>query len=156
MKKYRIITVNLYPNFISNLSLFFVRGILDNAVKNEFVEDYMPEICRWLTVQKGVGIGLVLVGVVCLITRGQVEALLGIRFAVGDLWMLAAALIFAVFSILLKRKPEGISVFTMQFSSFVLGLLFLSPFFCWEQVHGAGNYLSRTTIPAILYIGIFA
>lgn len=109
-----------------------------------------------LTIQKGVGIGLVLVGVVCLITRGQVGALLGIRFAVGDLWMLAAAVIFAVFSILLKQKPEGISVFTMQFSSFVLGLLFLSPFFCWEQVNGAGNYLNRTTIPAILYIGIFA
>lgn len=39
MKKYRIITVNLYPNYISNLSLFFARGILDNAVKNGFVED---------------------------------------------------------------------------------------------------------------------
>lgn len=114
-----------------------------------------------LTLKKGAGILLVLAGVVSLITGGSLARLLEIRFAVGDLWMLAAAMIFAVFSILLKRKPGGISVVTFQFTSFFLGLLFLAPFFIWEQGRVTGDFLNltflnRSTLPAILYIGIFA
>jgi drug/metabolite transporter (DMT)-like permease len=77
-------------------------------------------------------------------------------FAVGDMWMLAAAVIFAVFSILLKRKSEGISVQSFQFASFVLGLIFLAPVFIWERIRFPGDVLNQTTIPAILYVGIFA
>lgn len=109
-----------------------------------------------LTLKKGSGMLMVLTGVVCLITKGSVAKLLSITFAVGDMWMLAAAVIFAVFSILLKRKPETISIKPFQFASFLLGLIFLFPFFIWEQIRLPGNVLNQTTIPAILYVGIFA
>lgn len=109
-----------------------------------------------LTLKKGLGMLMVLTGVVYLITKGSVAKLLSITFSVGDMWMLAAAIIFAVFSILLKRKPEAISVQSFQFTSFVLGLIFLAPFFIWERIRFPGNVLNQTTIPAILYVGIFA
>lgn len=109
-----------------------------------------------LTFKKGSGISIVLAGVVCLITKGSVDKLLNITFVVGDIWMLTAAIIFAVFSILLKRKPEGISLFSFQFVSFVLGLIFLFPFFIWERIRFTENVFNQTTISAILYIGIFA
>ena len=109
-----------------------------------------------LTLNKGAGMLMVLTGVVCLVTKGSVAKLLSITFAVGDMWMLAAAVIFAVFSILLKGKPEGISVQSFQFASFVLGLVFLTPFFIWERIRFPGDVLNQTTIPAILYVGIFA
>ncbi|MCP4722153.1 MAG: DMT family transporter, partial [Desulfobacteraceae bacterium] len=113
---------------------------------------------EYLTLKKGIGILLVFTGVVFLITKGALSTLLNISFAIGDLWMLAASILFAVYSLLLKRKPTGISVYTLQFTCFVLGLLFLSPFFVWElsQLAVQENLLNQTTIPAILYVGIFA
>jgi drug/metabolite transporter (DMT)-like permease len=81
---------------------------------------------------------------------------LAIRFVAGDLWMLASAVLFAVFSILIKHKPEGIRLYTFQFTLFFMGLIFLLPFFIWEQVRMPGLYLNRSTLPAVLYVGVFA
>ena len=109
-----------------------------------------------LTVKRAVGIVVVLAGVVCLITRGDVGRLLAISFVAGDLWMLASAVLFAVFSILIKHKPDSIHLYTFQFTLFSLGLMFLLPFFIWEQTRMPGLYLNQSTLPAVLYVGIFA
>jgi drug/metabolite transporter (DMT)-like permease len=109
-----------------------------------------------LSIKKGMGVFLVLTGVVFLITKGALSTLVNISFTIGDLWMLAASVFFAVYSLLVKRKPEGISVYTLQFTSFIVGLLFLLPFFVWELTQVQENFLNQTTIPAILYVGIFA
>ncbi|MDA3916848.1 MAG: DMT family transporter [Deltaproteobacteria bacterium] len=109
-----------------------------------------------LTVKKGVGIVLVLTGVVFLITKGNISKLLNISFNIGDVWMLTAAIIFAVYSLFLKNKPQGLSVKTLQLSTMILGLFFLTPFFLWEQSLVHNFFLNQTTIPAILYVGIFA
>ena len=110
-----------------------------------------------LSLKKGMGVFLVLTGVVFLITRGTLTSLVNISFAIGDLWMLAASILFAVYSLLLKQKPREISVYTLQFTCFVMGLFFLFPLFVWEQGQVVqGNHLNQTTIPAILYVGIFA
>ena len=109
-----------------------------------------------LTIKKGIGIVLVLIGVIFLITKGKIASLLSISFNIGDVWMLMASIIFAVYSLLLKNKPEGLSIKSLQLTTFILGLIFLSPFFLWEQSTANELFLNRTTIPAILYVGIFA
>ena len=109
-----------------------------------------------LTLVKIVGIVLVLCGVVILITKGRLSILLTISFNTGDIWMLAASLIFAVYTLFLKKKPDSVSVRGMQLSTFSLGLIFLTPFFVWEYSLVQDPFLNRTTIPAILYVGIFA
>jgi drug/metabolite transporter (DMT)-like permease len=109
-----------------------------------------------ITAKKIAGILLVLCGVVLLITNGRPDTLLTISFNKGDLWMLAASLIFAVYSICLKNKPATISIRGMQLSTFIIGLLLLLPFFLWEQSGVTEPFLNYTTVPAILYVGIFA
>jgi drug/metabolite transporter (DMT)-like permease len=109
-----------------------------------------------ITLNKGIGIILVAGGVVLLITKGTLSKLLNISFAIGDVWMLAAALIFAVYSILLKRKPEQLSIWAFQFSTFILGLIFLFPFFIWEYVTAPPVEFDTKTVSSILYVGIFA
>ncbi len=109
-----------------------------------------------LSLAKIAGVVLVLVGVICLITKGELASLATISFARGDLWMLASSVIFAIYSLLLKHKPGDLSINTLQFTCFVLGLLFLFPAFLWEQTGTQGQFLNSTTIPAILYVGIFA
>ncbi len=93
---------------------------------------------------------------IVLITKGKIAALLTIYFNIGDVWMLIASIIFAVYSLFLRNKPKEISVMSLQLATFILGLVFLLPFFLWEQSTVNELYLNQTTIPAILYVGIFA
>ncbi len=109
-----------------------------------------------VTVKKGIGIVLVLTGVLFLVTKGEIVSVLTISFNIGDIWMLTASIIFAVYSLLLKNKPDGVSIKALQLACFILGVIFLFPFFLWEQTTVTAPFLNRTTIPAILYVGIFA
>jgi len=109
-----------------------------------------------ITLNKGIGIGLVAVGVVLLITKGSLSRLLSITFAIGDVWMLVASIIFAVYSILLKRKPEQLSIWAFQLSTFILGIIFLFPFFVWEFVTVPPVVFDTKIVISILYVGIFA
>jgi len=102
------------------------------------------------------GILLVVAGVVLLITKGEPTRLLHLSFAIGDIWMLVAAFVFAVYSILLKRKPKELSVRAFQLSSFLLGLLFLFPFYLWEVYVTPPVQFETRTVLAIVYIGVFA
>ncbi|MCP3898690.1 MAG: DMT family transporter, partial [Desulfobacteraceae bacterium] len=76
-----------------------------------------------LNCKKGVGIVLVLTGVIVLITKGKIAALLTISFNIGDVWMLIASIIFAVYSLFLRNKPKEISVMSLQLATFILGLV---------------------------------
>jgi drug/metabolite transporter (DMT)-like permease len=109
-----------------------------------------------ITVNKGLGILLVATGVILLVTKGNPAKLLQLSFAIGDLWMLAAAVIFAIYSILLKHKPKELSVRAFQLSTFLLGLVFLSPFFLWEYATVPAVGVDTKTVLSILYVGVFA
>lgn len=102
------------------------------------------------------GILTVVTGVVLLITKGDISVLLNISFAIGDIWMLSAAFIFAVYNLLVKRKPQGLSFWSFQLCTFLLGLVFLSPFFVWETMTTGPIEWNTTTYMAIIYAGVFA
>jgi len=105
---------------------------------------------------KVVGIATVVVGIVVLITRGHPEKLLAISLAIGDLWMLIAASCFAMYSILIKKKPAEITPWSFQLATFVLGLLMLLPFYLWGADLSVPAKWNQELLFSILYLGIFA
>ena len=109
-----------------------------------------------VTTNKMLGIALVTGGVVVLTTKGELSVLHNISFAVGDLWMLSASFIFAIYSILVKQKPNDLSIWSFQLSTFSIGLLFLFPLFVWESITVAPVNYDVSTVLSILYVGIFA
>jgi len=124
-----------------------------SRIHHHFIAHFFHEL---ISVNKGFGIILVAAGVVLLITKGTLSRLLNISFAIGDVWMLAAAITFAIYSILLKRKPEQLSIWAFQLSTFILGLIFLFPFFVWEYVTVPPIEFDAKTVVSILYVGVFA
>jgi len=109
-----------------------------------------------VTLNKGISIVLVTIGVILLITKGNLSSLLNISFAIGDVWMLAASLIFAFYTILLKQKPRELSILAFQLITFLLGLIFLLPFFIWETLVFPPVIFAPKIIYSILYVGLFA
>ncbi|MCG8567731.1 MAG: DMT family transporter [Desulfobacterales bacterium] len=111
---------------------------------------------RLLTPRKISGMLLVLTGVLALLCKGDLSILINTSFVAGDLWVLAAAVLFSAYSILLKERPRGLGVISIQFTTFFLGVLFLVPFFIWEQTRVVQPYLSFRVVGSFLYMGIFA
>lgn len=111
-----------------------------------------------LSVNKGIGVFLVTLGIITLITKGDTSILKNIDFAQGDLWMLLAAITFAVYSLMLKKKPAQLGTRSFQLVTFITGLIFLTPFYIWEASSSDFEIqsITSTTLYSILYLGLFA
>lgn len=110
-----------------------------------------------ITVIKALGVLIVLAGVLIIISQGQLSSLLQFSFHPGDPLMLLAAFTFSIHSILLKNKPKEISVISLQYSTFFIGLLILLPFFLINKIiQTETEAFSLPMLGSILYIGICA
>ena len=102
------------------------------------------------------GIILTLSGVIMLICRGSLDTLLNISFSAGDFWMLSAAVTFSLYSLLIRKKPEGIGTMSFLFATFGAGLIMLIPFVLYEYADNNTAVFSMKVIVSVLYAGIFA
>ena len=66
-------------------------------------------------------------GIVILLSGGSLERLINFHFSTGDLWVLAAAMSFAIYNTLV-RKPLHVSAVNFLFIVFSFGTLLLLPF----------------------------
>ncbi len=77
--------------------------------------------------QRLAGLLLCIGGILLLLSRGSWQTLLHLRFTKGDWWILGAALSFAVYNILARKKPAELTPATFLFSTFWMGTLLLLP-----------------------------
>ncbi|MEV8536026.1 DMT family transporter [Streptomyces sp. NPDC051211] len=98
------------------------------------------------------GMLLAAFGVLLLVGKGS----LTMDFAAGDLWMFGAALSFASYSALLKRKPAELSGLTFLLTTFVLGALMLAPAYAVSVAVQGGFQVSAGTVGPLLYVGVFS
>jgi drug/metabolite transporter (DMT)-like permease len=109
-----------------------------------------------LSARQGLGIAISLAGAVIIIVRGEFGRLLQLQFNAGDLWMLAAVPNWALYSVLLRRLPQGFHPMTLVTAIALFGVAILAPVYVWELARGAAFELNRVTVSTILYIGLFA
>lgn len=102
-----------------------------------------------------IGMTICIAGIVLLISKGSWEILLSFKFSSGDAWILAGAFAFAVYNILVRKKPVQISALSFLLIIFVIGTLMLFPFYILEQsLVDNSTQWSTTLISSILYLGI--
>lgn len=106
--------------------------------------------------RRAAGTALALAGVVTLVGKGSPAAVLGLDLAGGDLWMLAATATFAGYSVLLRRRPEGIGGVSFLFMTFALGAAMLLPAYGVSLAAEGGFAPTARTVGPLLYIGVFS
>jgi len=99
------------------------------------------------------GIMLCIAGVLFLLARGSLQNLVSLNFTKGDGWILLAALCFAVYNTMVRKKPSTISSVNYLFVTFSFGTLLLLPFYCWELNNTAAVTWNTNLILIILYLG---
>jgi drug/metabolite transporter (DMT)-like permease len=151
---------------VTNFNTFIYLALQSNTVVNTVLINSLTPVfivfVSWIGFREKISVlqclgGLLsFAGLIWIITRGEPALLFSIRFSRGDLWTLAAALSWAVYSVLLRKRPPHLD--PIGFLGFIIaaGLLFLSPFYFWEITRGADFIVDKGTIGAVFYIALFA
>lgn len=103
-----------------------------------------------------VGMVISITGILLLLSDGSLEKILSLSFSKGDLWVLTAALAFAVYNTLVKKKPVAMNPTNFLFTIFIIGTLFLVPFYLYELKNTGGFEINISNLAVILYLGIGA
>ncbi len=107
-----------------------------------------------LTLRQATGIVISLGGVAVIICQGDVARLLSIRFNFGDVLILAAVVLYGLYSALLRKRP-AVHWITFLAVTFLVGDILLSPALAWEISTGYVMRLDALTVAACLYVCIF-
>ncbi|PHQ13779.1 DMT family transporter [Marinobacter profundi] len=102
------------------------------------------------------GIALALLGMLVIIGRGELATFRRLDFQPGDLWMVAAVLCWALFSVLLRRHQIPLPAFTFLTVQVAMGTLVLLPLYLVDALMLSGGFsLTPAVVPPLLYVAIF-
>ncbi|APW38330.1 hypothetical protein RD110_14960 [Rhodoferax koreense] len=102
------------------------------------------------------GIAISFVGVAWIVARGDLASLAALRLDGGEWLVLVAVANYAVYSVLLRRRPPAVSPLVFLAATMAAGLVVLMPFWMVELAHGARIATDAGSVAAVFYIGIFA
>ena len=85
-----------------------------------------------MSMAQRIGVGLALLGVLFVIAKGDLGHLLSVRFTAGDLWILAAAISWTAYSVLLKHWPSRLGPAERLAATIAGGIVVLLPFTALE------------------------
>lgn len=114
---------------------------------------FLKEKIGWLKIA---GMVFCIIGILFLLSNGNFRTLLSLRFTAGDGLVLLAALTFAIYTTMVKKKPSAISSTNFLFVIFSFGTILLTPFYFWEVFHSTPVEWKIDLILIILYLGLGA
>jgi drug/metabolite transporter (DMT)-like permease len=108
-----------------------------------------------IALSQALGILASIAGATLVIARGDLDVLLGLGFAPGDLWLLAGVILWALYSVLLRRRPAGLSPLVLLSATIALALLLLLPLYALELWSGARLQLTAESLASLAYVALF-
>lgn len=104
---------------------------------------------------EGFGVMISLCGALTIIGRGDLAVLAHLNLNVGDVWMLAAVLVWAVYTVGLAWRPAGVHPMLMLAAMTLVGLAVLTPAYLWELAQGKVINVHFGALASLAYVGIF-
>ena len=102
------------------------------------------------------GMLISLAGIVIIMTSGEPARLLHLELHSGDAWIIAAIPLWALYSVLLKRRPAALGGVAFLFVICLMGVGMLAPFFIARTILTPPQPLTVQAAVAIAYVGIAA
>ena len=100
------------------------------------------------------GMALTIGGAVITVIHGDLAFLRAARFVSGDVWMLAAVFLYALYSVLLRKAPR-VHALSFLTATFIVGAAALLPLYIWEWQELGAPVLSTGLIAGALYVAVF-
>ena len=143
--------------YIALQSTSAINASLVNSVIPVMIAVISWVICRErLTGFQSMGILLSFFGVLYLMSKGSLEILLAMEFNRGDIIVLFAALLWATYSVNLKKAPKELQQISYLASINIVGVLALVPLFLHDIALGKTFPVTLPNVMTIGYVALFA
>lgn len=83
--------------------------------------------------KQALGIVLSTLGVVFLVLKGDVQNIFLLNFNQGDFWVIISSVCWALYSVVVKFRPQTLSSFEFFIAIVFLGVLMLLPFYMYQN-----------------------
>ncbi|MFT6915887.1 MAG: drug/metabolite transporter (DMT)-like permease [Motiliproteus sp.] len=150
---------------VVNFNSFIYLGLQYTTATNAtLLQSVVPSLVMLLAVfllgQKisrlqAVGLALSLLGVLCIVLRGDLTQLLNLEINRGDLWVLTGMLSWSLYTVALHWRPVALSKGALLGSTILTGTLVLLPVYLWELGQGLRIALVSENLLALGYVAIF-
>jgi len=109
---------------------------------------------EFITKGQIVGAFIATIGVLYVISKGNILVLADLKINPGDIWMIVSVIGFSFYAVLLKKLPPSVPAnLTLNVIQF-LGIILLLPFYVWETLYIQPMRLDHVTIFAVLWAGL--
>jgi len=108
-----------------------------------------------LTPRQGLGIALSLIGVIIVVSKGDLRTLAALEFNSGDLWVLGAMAVWGVYTAFLRKRPADIHWLSLAACLFCVAAALNWPLHAWEHAYMRSLTLTTDALLAIGYVAIF-
>ncbi len=159
-KHWRIIFLLGLFGIASFNTLLYTAAHSTTAINIALTQSVMPVIIVFIsfvlfrdriTRTQILAIALCTLGAGYIVIHGDWQRLLQLEFVIGDLIMLLAVSLYALYSVLLRKRPD-IKPMSFLTSTFAVGVVLLLPLYLWERQTAAPLELSQTVIISLLYV----
>ncbi|MET4694165.1 DMT family transporter [Endozoicomonas lisbonensis] len=146
-------------------TLLYLAAQSIQAVNVALIQVGLPFICIVLSIpllgvypKKAQSAGLLVaaVGLLAIFSKGDVNVLLALDFGRGDMIMLLAVVIWALYTVLLRRFAIPLSGHVLLTVCVGIGILFIAPFYLWEFLTQGGFEMKASTVCLLAYVTVFA
>jgi len=113
---------------------------------------------EWPERRSWIGLGVAAAGLVALISRGSLANLTGLVFNPGDLVMLLAVVVWALYTLLIRRWTPalGLPPLVLLGTLVLLGVPMILPFYLWELSQVGGFAVTAGNLGAVAYTAVCA
>ena len=101
------------------------------------------------------GVSVSIIGVLLILTKGQLQHLMQLNFGQGDLYMVAAVSVWALFTVLLNKVSLNLSAIILLYILIMLGLPFLMLAYAIESIFFRFYFPAIEHLNLLLYLWIF-
>jgi len=107
-----------------------------------------------ISARGALGVTLSMLGAAVIVLHGDPMSLAHRQLVPGDAWMLLAVFCYALYSVLLRKRP-AVHPLSLLAAIFVLGALVLLPLYLWEWSVRGAPHLSAGLAGGALYVAVF-
>lgn len=108
-----------------------------------------------LTVRQAAGIAVSFVGVVAILTGGDLSVLAEFAFRQGDLWMLGGMICWSLYTVVVKLRPAELDPYVFLSALLAVAMVVLIPFYVWESASGFAYPATWAGAGVATYLGLF-
>ena len=144
-------------------SMLYTAAHTTTAINVSLMQTAMPAmiiLISWIAFKEKissiqlVGVMVSMAGACLIVVRGRLQILLTMELVEGDVLMLIAVFIYALYSALFRKRPS-IHPLSLLVLTFGCGAVMLLPLYIWELVVVGPFSLSLISLMSILYVAVF-